>query len=289
MQAKTPTSAHASDDFSKLLEVSRLAPQMEGPQPPAVSGHAESASAPPAKKRSFLHDLLLSFCLGGRPQNFLALGAMTVACALPSMIGAIPYLPCFVSPVVFLGVILVSLYVITFYWRTITLTAEDEDDIPLVETNWDIWDDAIQPALRLAAVTVFCLGPAVATQHWYPDATSKPWLIGGLAVLGALLWPIAVMSVALGGSLGYLRPDWLIRAIIGIGPVYLLAVLLLLITLVLWHVAGKLPDPGSYPFPWALCAPLASYGIELYFGYIVFRTLGLFYRHFRQRLPWVIE
>jgi hypothetical protein len=97
------------------------------------------------------------------------------------------------------------------------------------------------------------------------------------------------MSVALGGTILYMRPDWLVRCVAGIGPVYLFAWVLVV------AVAGALIASGRYGeqiIGSSLLVRLvyrpASAFVELYLGYVLFRTLGLLYRHFQQRFPWRI-
>lgn len=253
----------------------------------ALPTAASDATSP---ARGFLTDLLASFYFGGHPVNAWLLLASAAGCALPLLFVA--WVSGFaVGPgVSLLGLVmlgLVGLYVVRFYWRTLTLTAAGEDRIPLTDGDWDWLDDALRPLLWIGAITALCALPA-GLAWWYVPAQSHrlAWTIAA-AVLGSSLWPVALMSVALGESLLFVRPDWLIRCIVAIGPVYLLAWLLVVATG--GAVAGLVVlGMGAAPWPPALqllYVPSACFAL-LYLGYIVFRTAGLLFRHYRHRFPW---
>ena len=129
---------------------------------------------------------------------------------------------------------------------------------------------------------------------WYVPETNPQKLLliwVGLG-LGWLFWPVAVMSVALGHTILFIRPDWLARCIIGIGPVYLLAWLLVMITLVAWIFYWATPLPSvagvhvAVRIFLAAAIRICSVAVNFYFGYVLFRMLGLLFRHFRARFPW---
>ena len=180
------------------------------------------------------------------------------------------------------------IFPIPFAWQTLTRTARGEDDLPMIGTEWDLWEGVLKPLVWMALITVLCAGPALAL-HWYLPATypSRLWILGGALALGSLFWPVALMSVALGEALVFVRPDWLIRCILGIGPVYVIAWLQCLLVAAglvivyatdLMHMGGGLLDTFAFPPAFATAA--------LYCGYVLFRTLGLLFRHYRHRFPW---
>jgi hypothetical protein len=65
----------------------------------------------------------------------------------------------------------------------------------------------------------------------------------------------------------------------------LVAWLQILLTLGVWYLFNRAERPLDQP-GLRLLAPIVGYAAELYFGYIVFRTLGLLFRHYRTRFPW---
>lgn len=271
-------------------------PAVAPPAAPTPNGEHAPSPAPASDARpvqvrktvwgAFLKDLFASFYLCGSPRNLLNIACIAAACALPQLLLMIPYLWCIVLPLIILLYVAVLLYSIQFCWRTLLRTAVGEDEIPIIQPDWSIWEDAIKPALWLLAITAFCAGPTLLVHCFAPDSPSKPTLCWTLLVGGALLWPVAVMSVALGETLLFLRPDWLLRCIIGIGPVYLVAWALLILTCVLWGAVQQLAVPANAPLPVHSLYPVVSWAVWLYFAYVEFRIMGLLFRHFRHRFPW---
>ncbi len=235
--------------------------------------------------KNFLTDLLMSFAFAGKLNNLILVACTAIACFLPTLIGLIPMMGLVTGLLMLLWSIVVGLYIVHFFWSTMTRTASGEDDIPLVEPDWSLWDDGVVPLFWLALVSVLCFAPAGYVHFFMEDSVRQGLLLIGALLLGALVWPVAVLSIALGDSLLYLRPDWLVRCILGIGPVYFVAWVFMLITVAVWTGLSVLEPPADIPILMLLYFPVAWF-VELYFGYVLFRMLGLLYRHFRHRLPW---
>ncbi|HUU99190.1 MAG TPA: hypothetical protein VM487_25945, partial [Phycisphaerae bacterium] len=175
---------------------------------------------------------------------------------------------------------LVLLYVVQFYWSILTHTAGGKDELSWFDADWDLWDDAFKPLIWLAAISGLCSLPAFGL-YWYVPAAYvwKDPVVWAALIGGWFFWPVAVMSVALGNTLLFVRPDWLVRCALGIGPVYLLAWLLVMTVLVGWTAV--------YRFHAGLAGlPPVRLAVSLYLGYVLFRMLGLLFRHFRGRFPW---
>jgi hypothetical protein len=238
----------------------------------------EPRARDPSRPRGFLADLVASFYFAGKMGNGLNVLATAAGCTLVWLVGAI--LP---GPLGLIGIIfgaLVLLYIVQFYWSVLAHTAGGEDELPWFDADWDLWDDAFKPLIWLAVISGLCSLPAFALYWFLPAAL--PWkgsfVLGG-AFAGWFFWPVAVMSVALGNTLLFVRPDWLVRCALGIGPVYLLAWLLVMAVLLGWV--------AFYHFHARLAGlPLVGLAISLYLGYVLFRMLGLLFRHFRRRFPW---
>jgi len=282
-------------DWLTLAEgqvVERPAPPPEfAMEPPPVNTVAPRAPVPvpdaPATelRATFLWDLLTSFSLAGSKSNAINLLMTAIGCAVPALLSQIPLLGCLAFPVVLILSIFVLLFVVHFFWSTLTRTAGGEDDIPVIQTDWTFWEDAIKPALWLIAITAICLGPAYYLNARLADDPHRRVIVVATMLTGSLFWPVAVMSVALGETLLFLRPDWLVRCILGIGPVYLVAWLQILLTLGVGYLFSRAKLPFDQP-GLSLLAPIVGYAVELYLGYVIFRTLGLLFRHYRTRFPW---
>jgi hypothetical protein len=280
-----------------------------GPRLPSVeddlaAGRAEQAgqagpiTTAPAQ---FVEELLRSFSFAGQPHNARMVVATTLGLALPLVIveflsGGAGFLVAVPSVSIVTAILLLAVSAVVlaciarFYWRTLTTSAAGQDDIPITDSGWDVWDDALRPVLWLAVITALCAAPALAIARWAPGSVPHVAVqvaIALAACMGSLLWPVAVMSVAIGEHLLFLRPDWLVRCIVGIGWVYLVAWLQVAATAgALVGVVAYLPRAGPWPLLAQLACEVAGLGLVLYLGYVLFRTLGLLYRHFNRRFPW---
>jgi hypothetical protein len=250
---------------------------------PAAAGGGEAVVVElEPTRRAFVEDLLASFFFAGIPRNAINLLAIAAAC---SALVVLQYVLIFLGPFVLFMIPLygiVLLYTVQFYWAVLRVTAGGDDEIPWAQTDWSFWHDGFKPVLWMLVISALCSLP------WYLLGLS--WFsamgLGGeqvvrWIVLGAgwFFWPVAVMSVALGNTILFVRPDWLVRCVIGIGPAYLVAWVAVLIAVAGWGTFLLF----AHILIWI---PILPFAINLYFGYVVFRTLGLLFRHFRARFPW---
>ena len=243
--------------------------------------------------RGFLYDLLASFYCAGIINNALNILLIATACTIVVSMKYLWALMGFsfgLSNLSMLSLIfvlimiplyaVVVLYAIQFYWNVLRCTAGDEDAIPWAQSDWSLWYDGVIPLFWMLVISALCLVPyGVLLYFGPPTLTSDPlagWIVLGI---GWFFWPVAVMSVALGDSILFVRPDWLIRCILGIGPVYLVAWLTVMLAVAGWAV---------FLLFWQIWfwIPILGFAVNLYLGYVVFRTLGLLFRHFRGRFPW---
>jgi len=248
--------------------------------PPAPEASARVLIELEPRRRAFVYDLLASFYCAGILSNALNILVIAAACSLillvqwTLLISALFLL--FVVPLY--GIIF--LYTIQFYWSVLRNTAAGEDEIPWVRTDWSFWQDSFKPLVWMTTISLLCWLPAGLLGRFGPPAVaagSLPWWL--VLGVGWFFWPVAVMSVALGNTILFVRPDWLVRCVIGIGPVYLVAWLAVMTAAAGWYVFWQFANI------W-LWIPVIGFAVNLYFGYVVFRTLGLLFRHFRERFPW---
>ncbi len=296
--ARRGSRAGATDQFVQMHEDGLLREaMMGGPRRAGLSVAAplppdsEESAGPGARRpRLFFADLLASFYFAGSSRSCLAFLATTLACAIPWMIAmAIAgFVPSLLSLAVrAVATLYVVLFVSHFLWQTLTLTARGEDEIPIVDPTWDWWEDALRPALWIVTITGICALPALAVWWLAPDIPARPLVITALAAAGSLFWPVAVMSAALGQSLVFIRPDWLVRCLFAVGAVYLIAWLLIMTVaglLVAFFLAGDWLNRG--PAVVGFLYPVGAAAVAFYLGFVLFRTLGLLFRHFRRRFPW---
>jgi hypothetical protein len=250
----------------------------------------DSLRAPRVRAGAFLLDLLASFWFAGRARNAAILGATILGCALPFLIVAI--LQRFIGfAAALLGLVVacvVLLHLLQFFWHVMTMTAAGEDDLPIVPDRWDWVDDALKPLLWLVVITLLCSLPGELAMRYAPPGQYRLPLIWAGVLAGSFAWPIALLSVALGDTIFALRPDWLVRSVFGIGPAYIpaWALVLAIVGAIVWFVEL---DPGAgWPPVLVQVYPAVAVAIVVYLSYVLFRTVGLLFRHFSRRLPWRI-
>jgi hypothetical protein len=237
----------------------------------------------------FLRDLLASLYVTGNTRNIVQLVTTGAACAVPLAVGTFlsAFFGFFVWPIVLLLTAVVFFYIVQFFWSTLTRTAAGDDEIPITETEWDLVSDGLVPLLWLLGISVVCFGPAAYLAWFAPDRPTRSLEIYTALIAGSFFWPVAVMSAALGQSIEFLRPDWLIRCIWGIGPVYLLAWMMVVgVPLACDFILTTLDLLEAVPLIGPIAYLLVFTVDSVYMGYVVFRTLGLLYRHFHHRFPW---
>lgn len=253
---------------------------------PGASTFGLTASAGPRRLRSFSMDLLASFYFAGVWNNALNILATALVMCIAMAVSSLMLVWIIVVPVFLVA----SAYSMHFNFLVFDTTVAGEDEVPWFETNWDFWEDVVGPIYRLGAVSLLCSLPAMVLAYFMRPTTAAEFT--GLAVVlaaGWLFWPIGVMTITLGNSILCFRPDVLLRSMIAIGPRYFLAYGLCIVVMFGWlSVPLWLPKTGVtaldvlITLTWAFIRP----AINLYFGFVLFRTLGLLYRHFHTRLPW---
>jgi len=251
---------------------------------PELSGQPEAAPASkasgPAGFSSFLVDLLAGLVLCGSVPNAIAVLALAAMLILSSLVFV--HIP-------ILGVILdlvLTAYLVAFFWHVMLVTADGQDELPLVWSDFSWWDDAFRPLLYMALLSVLILPTWIVLAGEGP--LYSPWL-WWLVFPCSFIWPMAVLSVAVGRSLAFLRPDWLLRIIWRCGAAYILVWLLLLGQLAQGAALEPLKKALSgTPVIERWIIPAAAQVLEVYLGFVLFRGIGLLYRYFSIRFPWGI-
>ncbi|MFO0839241.1 MAG: hypothetical protein U1D55_12050 [Phycisphaerae bacterium] len=234
---------------------------------------ATSAGLPPARARTFVEDVFLSFVFAGVANNALnILATSSIASLAVALLIVLPFGMGFICLIPLVGVVL---YLVQFCWSVAKNTANGEDEIPWFEADWDLMEDAVWPALQILGVSFLCTVPALLVAAVFP---SDVVLLAALAA-GWFFWPVAILSLSVGDSVMMLRPDLLVRCIFGIGPAYLLAWGVSIAVAFLWSIA--------LTYGWRLLyIPVVGVALWYYLSYVLYRTIGLLFRHFRHRLPW---
>jgi len=109
-----------------------------------------------------------------------------------------------------------------------------------------------------------------------------PVLLYILVFAGLYLFPIAILTAAVGKDLTMLRPDYLLIPIFRAFKPYFVTALLLGVTVAVQFYAGQYS--GQSP---ATAAGLLLLNLVVQvFALVAMRTIGLFFRHYSCMLPW---
>lgn len=176
-------------------------------------------------------------------------------------------------------------------------TGRSELPTPLRGLSWH--DDTYGPFSRFIAALVICYGPALfvllnGTQLLQPVIIP---LSGGLAIVGTILFPAALLTTTTSGSLLNLRPDRIVGVAMACGMEYLLAVITWTVASVLW-LAGMIGinllaisiwTKQSLP-PWVNAYTMYSaLAIGIYLMHFFCWHLGTLYRKHHDRFPWLFQ
>jgi len=109
-----------------------------------------------------------------------------------------------------------------------------------------------------------------------------PVLLYVLMFSGLFLFPVAILTAAVGKDLAMLRPDYLLIPIFGAFRPYFITAVLLGATAVLQFFAGQYSGQSAMVAAGLLLLNL----VVQVFALIAMRSIGLFFRHYSCLLPW---
>ncbi len=193
----------------------------------------------------------------------------------------------------FLISLTVGAYTWAFLLSIIRETASGEDELATVWFN-DVIDDVLLPLLHFAGSWVFVLIPAGvwALGSWMVWNEVNWAVAAGLAVAGLFFWPAVVLAVSIGGTFRGLWPHLVIGTVLASPPAYLALWAALIASVCL----GAIPSSTTFT---TLAARLPAQGLlgleairialNIYCFIVAMRAIGLYYRHFRARIPWAGE
>ncbi len=202
-------------------------------------------------------------------------------------------------------------YLTLFFTNMLLVTGIGEDDLPLVGFS-DVWEGLFKQVVKFVCSWAVVLLPAVFTllalhSEWSSGPfrprdlltpAYTPVLV--LAGLGVLAWP-AIMTILAFNQVGWkvvlnLRPRGLWRLVKVAPRSYLLMGMIAMVTLVgvffswervwlPWYQSWGIDAPHKGP---ALLA-LGFAAVRTYLLCLLMRAVGLYYRHFEDRLDWLDE
>jgi hypothetical protein len=210
----------------------------------------------------------------------------------------------------------ISGYLCTFYMAVIKETAGGEDELPnvvpdhpfalvgsffhfvgsiawvmLPATAFAIIELANSPQFSLSAFVMGLLFfgvPALPPIHWE--------VIRILIIVGLFFWPVVILGVSLGGGFSGLWPHTIIRTALAAPLPYLATCIVLLIAAGLAY----LPHSTQYQTAVIKLTSKAGLGVSImaatlgavmnvYTMIVAMQAIGLYYRHYKHKFPWVAE
>jgi hypothetical protein len=179
--------------------------------------------------------------------------------------------------------------------------ARSELPRPLRDLDWreDLWG----PFVRVTMALGWCYWVPLLLVRFELPLAATVVLSGSAVLIGSVLFPAILLISATSGSVLNLRPDRIAGTIRALGPAYLVAMFLWLVTGPI-YLAGMLgtlamlvfmfevdPLPGmTGTLHWALVA--ASYGLLLsgiYLMHLFCWYIGVQYRRHYDHCPWVLQ
>jgi hypothetical protein len=195
------------------------------------------------------------------------------------------------------GLCFVSGYLCTFYMAVLKETAAGEDELPNVWID-DIYSDLIFSIFRFAGTWAWVLLPAsIFALVEYVNFGQVEWnIVKLLGIIGLFFWPVVILGVALGGSFHGLWPHTIIITALVAPLPYLAMCAVLLIAAAI----TVLPHTDVYLSAISLVATKANRslfwtvamvnsGLSAYAMIVAMRAVGLYYRHYKRKFPWVAE
>ena len=199
----------------------------------------------------------------------------------------------------------------SFQLNVVLSGAAGEDELPTLAFTGGWVDDIIVPFLKLMVTNVIIYLPVVVYlvtsgvmvglggglgggPLGLPAGLGAHTLVafGLLVALGYFVWPMFVLIVAVGSIVGLVRLDLIAMTIGKTLPAYLLAVLVVYISVGVRFAAGMADDlladqstPGGMQTASLVIGPLANI-VGVYTTVIAMRAIGLYYHHFKRRFAW---
>ena len=245
---------------------------------------------PPEKP--FWQDMAGSFFFFMDTSNMVTLVIIIVI----SIIGvAVRYIPLPFVPLI--GLALVNGYLCAFYMSTIVETAAGEDELPNIAIdNW--LEDAVWPLFRFIGTFALVMVPTLVLIYLnaFHGLQAPGWAISATTWVGAFFWPVVVLVVSIGGGFSGLWPHTVIRTVLA-APLPYLAVcgaVIIAGTIVTAPFSGLADNliQRFMPIPSARVGFLLflfMQALAVYAMIVAMRAIGLFYRHFKHKLPWTAE
>lgn len=175
-----------------------------------------------------------------------------------------------------------------YYMEIINSAAFDTEELPdvymggLLGFIWNILKSIYLFFIALTVVELPCIITFIISKK---TGAEWPVLSKLLGIAGLFVFPMAILTIAVGREFALLRPDYILAPILKAFRPYLVPAALLVLA---WQLQlstagyGELPGRGILIVALHLLANLAVQVIAI----IAMRSIGLFYRHYSCHLKW---
>ena len=179
-----------------------------------------------------------------------------------------------------------SCYLLAYFFKVMTSSADGEEAAPDWPDFSNAFGDIIAPVLKTILVGLVSFTPALLILIIRPaaDWQTNLLIIGGMVILGALYYPMALLAFVMSGRIAGLTPIIVIPAIVKMPLTYLVV----LMTYGFLIVVGAL-GRGFVNLPVPIVGTIISVAIGMYYSMVQMRLLGLMYAANADRLNWFGE
>jgi len=241
---------------------------------------ARTASPSNGRKRDFWGDAFRGITFMRNPGNAINVLAMCLLVTVAMVVS--PFFLCFF---VFVWLALYG-YLAGYGFRLIVHAASDDDDFPDPFEIGGFIDGIVLPLVKVFMVSIALAIPGVLVGL----VTTDPAARFGATALSYFLWPAVMLIAAIGGVFSALRLDLVARTVLSAFLPYLAIWLMLIVGLGAVALAGIAGFGGVARLPFTVFSPLVTLflfnlvGISMLI--VTMWTIGLYYRHYKDRFPW---
>lgn len=171
-------------------------------------------------------------------------------------------------------------YLVALSFDIIQTTATGSDEAPDFPTITSLVDDVWTPLLQSTVAAIVAFAPAVVTSLYFGETATTSWLITGLWIGGSIYYPMALLAVAITGSLTSLSPTVILPSLFRAGWLYWAGILIFFLIKGVETLLGHLPLS-----PFIIGPVLAVF--SLYVLMTNARILGLIYRRHSDDFQWL--
>jgi hypothetical protein len=199
-------------------------------------------------------------------------------CVVLSVVAKLAGIAPLIGPI---AVLLLSAYFSAIYFQMIQSSATGGKEAPEFPETANLFEDIIWPMLQIVVVVLVSFGPLVGYSIWAEEGRFNSLIGFGLAVFGAIYFPMAMLAVVVLGYTGALSPHIVIPAIFRGGWLYWVGVLMLCLLYVAGLMIGDALS-GSLIVGALVMSLVSSYTLMTNA-----RILGVVYRERQDELGWL--